>query len=92
MAPEKRLMLATLKDAVACFRTYTTTRRHREWAALLDAEEWIVERDRNWLYAFENFCDELGSDADAIRKERQDCIEENLAECSTQEEGQSVEP
>ena len=42
LEPEKRLMLAVLEDAVACFQKYVLSRDNRGKGMFREAEEWIL--------------------------------------------------
>jgi len=67
LTPERRLLIAILSDAVDCYRnnvgaqTSKARRLHRE------AEHWILDDDRMWVFSFRNICDALGVDAEAMR-------------------------
>ena len=65
---EEGLMLAILEDAIACFRKYVHARDGREKALFRDAEEWILERESEWIFSFENICDTLGINASYLRQ------------------------
>lgn len=67
--PEKKLMLAVLEDAVACFRNGLHARDHRRKELFKDSEAWIREENVDWLFSFEHICDILGVDARSIRNE-----------------------
>ena len=67
--PEKRLMLAVLGDAIACFRNGLHARDLRRRELLKDSEAWIMEENGDWLFSFEHTCDVLGLDARLIRNE-----------------------
>jgi len=68
LEPEKRLMLAVLEDAVACFQKYVHARDGRGKTMFQEAEEWILERDSDWLFSFEGICDILGLNPDYVRQ------------------------
>jgi hypothetical protein len=66
--PEQRLMFAVLEDAVnVCLKHSGTTDPARR-ALLLEAEEWIADREASWLYSFENICSVLDLNSDYIRR------------------------
>ncbi|MBI3000711.1 MAG: hypothetical protein HYY46_20015 [Deltaproteobacteria bacterium] len=67
LEPEKRLMLAVLEDAVACFQKYASVRDGKGKAMFRDAEEWILEEERDWLFSFNNICEVLGFDPQYVR-------------------------
>jgi hypothetical protein len=65
--PEKVLMLAVLQDAVICFQEHVVSKCKRKQALHREAEEWISNSDRSYLFAFENVCETLGFDANYMR-------------------------
>jgi hypothetical protein len=64
---ERRLMIAVLEDAVHVYRTQVTAQDVRGRQLFRDAEDWIEDTDRTWLFGFENICDILGLDAGYLR-------------------------
>lgn len=68
LEPEKKLMLAVLGDAVACFQNYSFPCNAREEALFRDAEGWFLEEKREWLFSFESICDALGFDPEYVRQ------------------------
>jgi len=58
--PSQRLALAILQDAIECVRKEPGI----EHAA---AAQWIMARDRDHLFSFENVCELLDFNAEAIR-------------------------
>jgi len=65
---ERRLMIAVLEDAVAVYRKQAGARDARNQQLFREAEEWIEDPDRTWLFSFQNICDVLGLDADYLRR------------------------
>ena len=65
---ERRLMIAVLEDAVSVYRKQAGVREGRNREIFLEAEEWIEDQDRTWLFSFQNICDVLGLDADYLRR------------------------
>jgi hypothetical protein len=64
---ERRLMLAVLEDAVDMYRKHCgSLGRNRQ--LFLDAEEWIDDDDRTWIFSFLNLCDVLDLDGDYLRR------------------------
>ncbi|MEK7335436.1 MAG: hypothetical protein AAB222_08945, partial [Candidatus Binatota bacterium] len=57
LEPENRLILAILEDAVYCFQRYVLSQDTRGKAVFYDAEQWITEENRHWIFSFENICD-----------------------------------
>ncbi|TAJ98364.1 hypothetical protein EPO44_11760 [bacterium] len=68
LEPEKRLMLAVLEDAIACFQKYPFARDSKGRALFREAEEWIVEEGSDWLFSFENICEVLALDPQYVRQ------------------------
>jgi hypothetical protein len=65
---ERRLMIAVLDDAVHVYRTQLGARDGRARQLFREAEQWIEDTDRSWLFSFENVCDILGLDAEYLRR------------------------
>ena len=64
---ERRLMLAVLEDAVDMYRKHCGAHgRNRQ--LFLDAEDWIDDNDRTWVFSFLNLCDVLDLDGDYLRR------------------------
>ena len=61
-------MSAVLLDAVECFQKYLLL--HDEYSNRLfrEAENWILDNDREWLFSFINICDALTIDPQYLRK------------------------
>jgi len=66
--PERSLMSAVLLDAVECFQKYLLL--HDEYSNRLfrEAENCILDNDREWLFSFINICDALTIDPHYLRK------------------------
>lgn len=65
---ERRLMLAVLEDAVDMYRKHVAARDGRNQQLFLDAEEWIDDDDRTWVFSFLNLCDVLDLDGEYLRR------------------------
>ena len=65
---EQRLMLAVLRDAVECFQDYVLGHYIWEKKLFQDAEDWIFEKNTDWLFSFENICESLQLNPDYIRR------------------------
>jgi hypothetical protein len=65
---EEALMLAVLDNAIECFQKYVLSRREREKRLFKEAEEWILEKDSDWFFSFENICETLQLYPDYIRQ------------------------
>ncbi len=68
LEPEKRLILAVLDDAVACFQKYVSAQKPKEKALFQEVEEWFLEKESDWAFSFENICESLDLDPDYLRK------------------------
>jgi hypothetical protein len=66
--PERVLMLAVLQDAVVCFQDNVSATCKRKRSMHLDAEEWIMNDDRSYLFSFANVCEALGYDPQYMRQ------------------------
>jgi hypothetical protein len=66
--PERVLMLAVLQDAVVCFQENLVSTCKRRQVMHVEAEEWILNEDKSYLFSFENVCEALGYDAGYMRE------------------------
>jgi len=64
---ERRLMLAVLEDAVACFQKYAGATRPRGKRLFQEAENWFMEEDTGWVFSFEAICTVLNINAEYFR-------------------------
>ena len=64
---ERDLMLAVLEDGIACFQDYFFKPSRRNQKLFLEAEKWISSNDDDF-FSFNNICDTLDLDPDALRK------------------------
>ena len=67
LQPEKRLMIAILKDALLVVRRYQAAEGPWAQRQLREAEEWFASHDTSWPFAFERICEELALDPDHVR-------------------------
>jgi hypothetical protein len=65
---ERRLMIAVLEDAVEIYRKQATAQDTRGRNLFREAEEWLEDPDRTWLFSFENICDVLDIDSAYVRR------------------------
>lgn len=65
---EEGLMLAVLENAIEYFQKYAVSHSEREKRLFREAEEWILEKDSDWFFSFENICETLGLYPDYIRQ------------------------
>ncbi len=63
----ERLMLAVLKDAIDCFQRHAHVSNGKRDQLFLEAQDWILQRDSDWPFSFENICNVLRLDPDYIR-------------------------
>jgi hypothetical protein len=66
--PEQLLMLAVLEDAIICFQDHVAATCRRKRLLHLEAEQWIVDEDKSYLFSFENICDSLGFEPTYLRQ------------------------
>lgn len=68
IVPELRLMLAVLEDGIACFQKYGRAQYGSRSRLFHEASAWILERDSDCFFSFENICSALELDAHSIRR------------------------
>ena len=68
LEPEKKLMLAVLEDAIACFQKYAFTRDRKRKQLFQEAEYWVQDTNSDWPFSFANVCETLGFDPDYLRQ------------------------
>jgi hypothetical protein len=68
LAPEKMLMLAVLEDAITCLQRYAGARGGKAKQFFLEAADWIMEKDTEWLFSFEQICSTFGWDPMYVRR------------------------
>jgi hypothetical protein len=66
--PERSLMLAVLQDAIFCFQANLMATSKKKRMLFLEAEQWILDEDRVYVFSFENVCEMLGVGASYLRK------------------------
>jgi hypothetical protein len=59
LEPEKRLMLAVLEDAVACFQRHVVPRNRRQRTLFKETEDWVRDENGDYLFSFVNICEAL---------------------------------
>ena len=57
---ERRLMLAVLEDAVACYQKHVMATRPRAQRLYQEAEAWLFNEDGALVFSFESVCAVLG--------------------------------
>ncbi|HEY7316583.1 MAG TPA: hypothetical protein VIE89_03345 [Candidatus Binatia bacterium] len=68
LEPEKKLMLAVLEDAIACFQKYVFAREGKSKILFQEAEDWVQDTHSDWLFSFANVCETLGFNPDYLRQ------------------------
>ena len=68
LQPEKKLMLAILEDAVACFRKYLCASDSKGKAQFRDAEDWVFQGSDLGVFSFDIVCETLGLEPNYIRR------------------------
>jgi hypothetical protein len=67
-APERRLTIAVLHEALDCLEKYRfATGRHGR-RLFHEAKQWFLADEPEWPYSFECICGVLDLDADAVRQ------------------------
>lgn len=66
--PEQVLMLAVLEDAIICFQDHVAATCKRKRLLHLEAEQWILDDDKSYLFSFENICDSLAFEPAYLRQ------------------------
>jgi len=67
LEPEMALMLAVLQEAISCFQRYVLAQGGKGKRLFREAEQWILEKDNEWLFSFENICEVLGLSPGFVR-------------------------
>lgn len=80
LEPEKKLMLAILEDAVACYQKYLFARDIKGRALFQEAADWIQHEDGESIFAFESVCEGLGLNPKYVRRGLETWKENSLAQ------------
>src|SRR5262245_3859831 len=65
---EEALMLAVLADAIECFQKYVFAENERGKRSFQEAEDWILEKNSDWLFSFHSICETLELSPDYLRQ------------------------
>jgi hypothetical protein len=65
--PEKRLMMAILEDAINSFQHNLLAQSVKGKKSFQEAEEWILDKDGDWIFSFESICLILGFNPAYVR-------------------------
>ena len=68
LEPEKKLMLAILEDAIACFQKYVFASDGKGKTLFREAETWVEEKGGESVFAFDSVCETLGFDPAYLRR------------------------
>ena len=68
LEPEKKLMLAILEDAIACYQKYLFARDSKGKALFHEAEQWVEEAGGASVFGFDSVCETLGLNPDYLRR------------------------
>ena len=79
LEPERRLMLAVLEDAVACFQKYLLAEYERGQALFREAEEWLMDSQSDRPYSCQGICEVLDITPAYLRQGLRRWKEERLA-------------
>lgn len=80
LEPEKKLMLAILEDAIACYQKYIFARDGKGAALFREAEEWVEERGSGSVFTFDSACESLGLNPEYLRRGMADWTKAALAQ------------
>ena len=80
LEPEKKLMLAVLEDAVACYQKYLLARDGKGKSLFRETEDWVLEQQDDWLFSFINVCETLSFEPDYVRQGLLKWKQDKLAE------------
>jgi hypothetical protein len=64
---EMLLMLAVLEEAIDCYKRFLFAKDRKGQKLFAEAESWILDRDDDALFSFDNVCDVLGLNAGYLR-------------------------
>jgi hypothetical protein len=68
LEPEKKLMLAVLEDAIACYQKYVLARDGKAKILFQETEDWIRDENADWFFSFSNVCETLGFEPAYLRQ------------------------
>ena len=68
LEPEKKLMLAILEDAVACYQKNLFAKDIKGKALFQEAAQWIQQEAGESIFAFESVCEGLGLNPTYVRR------------------------
>lgn len=68
IAPERRLMVALMRDAMRCIDKYRHARDAAGRRLFEQDAQWVLSDDRTWVYGFLRVCEALDLDAASVRR------------------------
>lgn len=68
LEPEKKLLLAILEDAIACYQKYFFARDIKGKTLFHEAREWVEGPGGIGVFSFDSVCDALGLNPDYLRR------------------------
>jgi len=68
VAGERALMLDVLEDGIRCYQEHLHSPRVRARLLARQSERWIRSDDWEWPYSFNNICDSLSIEPEALRR------------------------
>ena len=74
-APEQRLMIAVLRDALDCVEKYRCATSARGQRLFREAKRWLFAEEADWPYSFECICGVLDLDSNAVRQRLRAALE-----------------
>ncbi|MBP1687555.1 MAG: hypothetical protein H6Q33_3698 [Deltaproteobacteria bacterium] len=82
-APEHRLMIAVLDDALDCVEKYRCATSARGQRLFHEAKRWLFADEADWPYSFECICGVLDLDANAVRQRLRVALEHRTSPRAT---------
>ena len=67
-APEQRLMMAVLHDALDCLNKHRFATDSRGRRLFHETKQWFLAKGTEWPYSFECICGVLDLDSNAVRQ------------------------
>ena len=83
LEPEKRLLLAVLKDAIDCYQINVLAQSGKRQQLFRKTEEWIMERDSDRVFSFVNICELLQLHPEYLRRGLLRWKDKKLADSTT---------
>src|SRR5262245_59392632 len=75
---EIKLIAALLEDAIDCYLKHCSAKSRRGKRIFAEAAQWILDRDDDWLFGFDNICEMLKLDPNYIRRVVKQSAQERL--------------